>query len=188
MPLPKTSLQVPSPAPVCGGVRGKVTARTAARGPGTRVAPVVAAGALARQRGPCGAGRPHDDGGVAKPRVTRFSRSLALESLADAGSGPGPWSLVGLHNSAVASELRLHSRLAAGHAARSRSVGWPGTTTKSFGSMIDPSIELLGQDVRVLAEQTIAVGPQRLGDFAGRLDPWELMEINVALRVVLDLE
>ena len=29
---------------------------------------------------------------------------------------------------------------------------------------------------------------QRLGDFAGRLDPAELMEINVALRAVLDLE
>ena len=62
------------------------------------------------------------------------------------------------------------------------------TTTKSFGSMIHPSIELLGQDVRVLVEQTTAVDPQRLGDFAGRLDPGELMEINVALRAVLDLE
>jgi mRNA-degrading endonuclease toxin of MazEF toxin-antitoxin module len=41
---------------------------------------------------------------------------------------------------------------------------------------------------RVLVEQTTAVGPQRLGDFAGRLDPDELMEINVALRAVLDLE
>ena len=43
------------------------------------------------------------------------------------------------------------------------------TTTKSFGSMIHPTIELLGQDVRVLVEQTTAVDPQRLGDFAGRL-------------------
>jgi mRNA interferase MazF len=62
------------------------------------------------------------------------------------------------------------------------------TTTKSFGSMIHPTIELLGQDVRVLVEQTTAVDPQRLGDFAGRLSPGELMEINVALRAVLDLE
>ena len=37
------------------------------------------------------------------------------------------------------------------------------TTTKSFGSMIHPTIELLGQDVRVLVEQTTAVDPQRLG-------------------------
>jgi mRNA interferase MazF len=62
------------------------------------------------------------------------------------------------------------------------------TTTKSFGSMIHPTIELLGRDVRVLVEQTTAVDPQRLGDFAGRLDPDELMEINVALRAVLDLD
>jgi mRNA interferase MazF len=54
--------------------------------------------------------------------------------------------------------------------------------------MIHPTIELLGQDVRVLVEQTTAVDPQRLGDFAGRLDPEELMEVNVALRAVLDLE
>jgi len=59
------------------------------------------------------------------------------------------------------------------------------TTTKSFGSMIHPTIELLGQDVRVLVEQTTAVDPQRLGDFAGRLDPGELMEINVALRAAI---
>jgi mRNA interferase MazF len=57
-----------------------------------------------------------------------------------------------------------------------------------FGSMIHPTIELLGQDVRVIVEQATAVDPQRLGDFAGRLDPEELMEINVALRAVLDLE
>jgi mRNA interferase MazF len=41
---------------------------------------------------------------------------------------------------------------------------------------------------RPLVEQTTAVDPQRLGDFASRLDPDELMEINVALRAVLDLE
>jgi mRNA interferase MazF len=62
------------------------------------------------------------------------------------------------------------------------------TTTKSFGSLIHPTIKLLGQDVRVMVEQTTAVDPQRLGDFAGRLDPDELMEINVALRAVFDLE
>ena len=62
------------------------------------------------------------------------------------------------------------------------------TTAKFFGSMIHPTIELLGQDVRVLVEQTTAVDPQRLGDFVGHLGPQELMEINVALRAVLDLE
>lgn len=62
------------------------------------------------------------------------------------------------------------------------------TTTKSFESMIHPTVELLGRDVRVLVEQATAVDPERLGDFAGRLGPGELMEINVALRAVLDLE
>ena len=40
----------------------------------------------------------------------------------------------------------------------------------------------------MLVEQTTAVDPQRLGDFAGRLSPEELMEINVALRAILELE
>ncbi|MBO0801950.1 MAG: type II toxin-antitoxin system PemK/MazF family toxin [Nocardiopsaceae bacterium] len=62
------------------------------------------------------------------------------------------------------------------------------TTTKSFGSMIHPTIDLFGQDVQVLVEQTTAVDPQRLGDFADRLNPGELMEVNIALRAVLDLE
>jgi mRNA interferase MazF len=62
------------------------------------------------------------------------------------------------------------------------------TTTKSFGAMIHPTIEFLGTDVRVLVELTTAVDPQCLGDFAGQLSPEELMEINVALRAVLDLE
>jgi mRNA interferase MazF len=62
------------------------------------------------------------------------------------------------------------------------------TTTKSFESMIHPTIELLGQDVRVLVEQTTEVDPQRLGDFAGRISAGELMAVNVALRAVLDLE
>ena len=62
------------------------------------------------------------------------------------------------------------------------------TTTKSFDSTIHPTIELFGTDVRVLVEQTTAVDPQRLGDFAGRLSPEELIKINVALRAILDLE
>jgi mRNA interferase MazF len=51
-----------------------------------------------------------------------------------------------------------------------------------------PTVELLGQEVRVLVEQTTAVDPQRLGDFAGRLSTGELMKVNEALRAVLDLE
>ena len=62
------------------------------------------------------------------------------------------------------------------------------TTTKSFDSLIHPTIDLLGQEVRVLVEQATAVDPQRLGDFAGHLSTGELMKINEALRAVLDLE
>ena len=61
------------------------------------------------------------------------------------------------------------------------------TTTKSFGPMIHPAVELFGTDVRVLVDQTTTVDPQRIGDFAGRLSPDELMEINVALCAILDL-
>jgi len=62
------------------------------------------------------------------------------------------------------------------------------TTTKSFDSLIHPTIELLGQEVRVLVEQATAIDPQRLGDFAGRLSTGESMKVNEALRAVLDLE
>ncbi|MBC3843429.1 type II toxin-antitoxin system PemK/MazF family toxin [Streptacidiphilus sp. 4-A2] len=62
------------------------------------------------------------------------------------------------------------------------------TTTKSFDSLIHPTIELLGQEVRVLVEQATAIDPQRLGDFAGCLSTGELMKVNEALRAVLDLE
>jgi mRNA interferase MazF len=62
------------------------------------------------------------------------------------------------------------------------------TTTKSFDSLIHPTIDLLGQEVRVLVEQATAVDPQRLGDFAGRLSTGESMKVNEALRAVLDLE
>jgi mRNA interferase MazF len=67
-----------------------------------------------------------------------------------------------------------------------------GNGTESFGSMIHPTVELLGTNVRVLVEQTTAVDPQRLGDLAtrraGGLSQEELMKINVALRAVFDLE
>lgn len=62
------------------------------------------------------------------------------------------------------------------------------TTTQSFDTMIHPTIALLGEEVRVLVEQTTAVDPQRLGEFVGRLSTGELMKVNVALRAVLDLE
>ncbi len=62
------------------------------------------------------------------------------------------------------------------------------TTTKSFDSLIHPTIKLLDREVRVLVEQTTAVDPQRLGDFVARLSTGELMMVNESLRAVLDLE
>jgi mRNA interferase MazF len=62
------------------------------------------------------------------------------------------------------------------------------TTTKSFDSLIHPVIKLGGQQVRVLVEQTVAVDPQRLGEFAGRAKFQEPVNISQALRALLDLE
>jgi mRNA interferase MazF len=38
-----------------------------------------------------------------------------------------------------------------------------------------------------MVEQTVAVARQRLGEFAGRLSPSELLEIDEALHLVLGL-
>ena len=57
-----------------------------------------------------------------------------------------------------------------------------GNGAESFGSMIHPTVELPGANVRAPVEQTTAVDPRRLGDPVGQLSPEELMEINVALR------
>ncbi|HEY0117155.1 MAG TPA: hypothetical protein VGC04_00070 [Cellulomonas sp.] len=40
----------------------------------------------------------------------------------------------------------------------------------------------------VLVEQATAVGPGRLGEFAGRLDAAELAAVDDALRLVLGLD
>ena len=44
-----------------------------------------------------------------------------------------------------------------------------------------------GTSTRILIEQTMAVDPQRLGDFAGRLDAHEIAAVDEALRLVLAL-
>jgi mRNA interferase MazF len=50
-----------------------------------------------------------------------------------------------------------------------------------------PEVELLGKQSRVMVEQAVAVAPHRLGDFAGRLDPTEIVEIDEALHTVFGL-
>ncbi|MBX6169584.1 MAG: type II toxin-antitoxin system PemK/MazF family toxin [Thermobispora bispora] len=61
------------------------------------------------------------------------------------------------------------------------------TSASASPAPFRPEVELLGKQSRVMVEQTMAVAPHRLGDFAGRLDPAELEEIDEALHTVLGL-
>jgi mRNA interferase MazF len=61
-------------------------------------------------------------------------------------------------------------------------------TSESAGSAtFRPTIELDGEETRVLVEQTTVVDPQRLGRSAGRLDADELRAVDDALALVLGL-
>ncbi len=48
-----------------------------------------------------------------------------------------------------------------------------------------PEVTIEGLPTRVLAEQTTAVDPQRLGESAGHLSVDELRQVDAALRLVL---
>lgn len=61
------------------------------------------------------------------------------------------------------------------------------TSNSARQATFRPEIELDGTVTRVLIEQTTAVDPQRLGDFAGRLSNTELHAVDEALLDVLDL-
>jgi mRNA interferase MazF len=61
------------------------------------------------------------------------------------------------------------------------------TSTSARPATFRPVIDLLGQETRVLVEQTTVVDPERLGDSAGRLAAAELTAIDDALRLVLGL-
>jgi mRNA interferase MazF len=50
-----------------------------------------------------------------------------------------------------------------------------------------PEVEVNGEATVVLAEQTAAVAPQRLGTHVGRLTLGELQQVDAALRLVLSL-
>jgi mRNA interferase MazF len=50
-----------------------------------------------------------------------------------------------------------------------------------------PTIEVRGQQTRVLVEQTTAIAVERLGPSAGRLTARELSAVDAALTVVLGL-
>lgn len=61
------------------------------------------------------------------------------------------------------------------------------TSASARPASFRPEIEIDGKTTHVLVEQTTAIDPQRLGERAGRLALHELVEIDRALRIVLDL-
>lgn len=61
------------------------------------------------------------------------------------------------------------------------------TSTSARAATFRPEIVVLGRTTRVLAEQTAAVDPARLGEPAGHLSFDELARVEAALRVVLEL-
>jgi mRNA interferase MazF len=50
-----------------------------------------------------------------------------------------------------------------------------------------PEVEIRGKGTRVLAEQTAAIDPSRLGKGVGFLSFDEMRRFDAALRIVLDL-
>jgi mRNA interferase MazF len=61
------------------------------------------------------------------------------------------------------------------------------TSTAARPASFRPEVQIAGRSTRVLAEQTAAVDPTRLGDSAGHLTFEELRRVDAALRLVLDL-
>lgn len=61
------------------------------------------------------------------------------------------------------------------------------TSTSARPATFRPEVEINGDATRVLAEQTAAVDPQRLGTHVGRLTLGELQRLNAALRLVIRL-
>lgn len=61
------------------------------------------------------------------------------------------------------------------------------TSTSASPASFRPEIRLGSHLTRVLAEQTAAVDPSRLGEQAGHLSFDEMRQVEAALRVVLEL-
>lgn len=61
------------------------------------------------------------------------------------------------------------------------------TSTSARAASFRPQVEIDGRTTRVLAEQTAAVEPGRLGKSVGYLSFEELRRLDAALRIVLDL-
>jgi mRNA interferase MazF len=61
------------------------------------------------------------------------------------------------------------------------------TSTSARAASFRPEVEIDGRTTLVLAEQTAAVDPSRLGDSAGHLTFEEIRRVDAALRLVLSL-
>jgi mRNA interferase MazF len=61
------------------------------------------------------------------------------------------------------------------------------TSTSARAASFRPEVEIAGRVTRVLAEQTAAIDPARLGNSVGYLSLEEMRRIDAALRIVLDL-
>ena len=61
------------------------------------------------------------------------------------------------------------------------------TSTSARAATFRPEVQIAGRLTRVLAEQTAAVDPGRLGKSLGYLTFEEMRRLDAALRVVLDL-
>jgi mRNA interferase MazF len=61
------------------------------------------------------------------------------------------------------------------------------TSTSARAATFRPEVSIDGRPTLVLAEQTTAVDPQRLGESAGHLSVEELRQVDAALRLVLGL-
>ncbi|MEO6713810.1 MAG: type II toxin-antitoxin system PemK/MazF family toxin [Mycobacteriales bacterium] len=61
------------------------------------------------------------------------------------------------------------------------------TSTSARPASFRPEVEIAGQPTRVLAEQTAAVDPARLGASVGNLTFDELRQMDAALRLLLGL-
>jgi mRNA interferase MazF len=61
------------------------------------------------------------------------------------------------------------------------------TSTSARAASFRPEVEIAGRTTRVLAEQTTAVDPTRLGASVGHLTFEELRRLDAALRLVLEL-
>jgi mRNA interferase MazF len=61
------------------------------------------------------------------------------------------------------------------------------TSTSARVASFRPEVEIDGRITRLLAEQTAAVNPGRLGNSMGYLSHEDMRRVNAALRIVLDL-